>query len=112
MKTKSLVLAIVAFTFAIGAAVASTFAAQNIFVKVRYFSGGPQVCLDTQFQCNELTGGTCQVTIPLQTGSDVASNTGTKKTYKATCATVLHSSSSEIYSATIPQADRPFELIP
>jgi len=64
MKSKNLLLATAAFLFAIGGAVAFSFAPQNVFVKARLVQNGPIRCVDTGKQCEATGTSVCQVQIP------------------------------------------------
>jgi hypothetical protein len=75
MKTKNLLLGLIAFVFAVGSAFASLLAPANIWVKARLTSGGSITCVDTQVTCANSGAVRCTVTVPVQQGSGVTSST-------------------------------------
>jgi len=64
MKSRNLVLASAAFVFAIGGAIASSFALTPVYVKARLVSGGAITCVNTQKQCDIAGTQACQVQVP------------------------------------------------
>jgi len=112
MKTRNLVLASAAFVFAIGGAIASSFALTPVYVKARLVSGGAITCVNTQKQCDIAGTQICQVQLTqTKTGSlGTASTSGTFKTYSdaADCETILHDAQFVNQVSTV----QVYELVP
>jgi len=94
MKTKNVFLAIVAFTFAVGSAFASMFAASTVYVWGKETSGSVASCIATNKVCTQTTDTSkiCQVSFSTtNAGTQIASSTGTLKTFNASgCSVVLY----------------------
>jgi len=103
MKSKNLLLAMAAFMFAIGSAVAFSFLPQNVFVKARLVQNGPIKCVDTGKQCEATGLDICKVQIPTSVngGSQTAQSTGPRFTYKSDCATILKNINSDLQVSTV-----------
>jgi len=93
MKKKNLILAAAAFCFAVGGAIASSFALEDVYVHARLTAGGAIQCINTGVPCDESGAGICSVQVtttkPSTGGSQIATTTGTFKTYKVGCPTVI-----------------------
>jgi len=93
MKKKNLILAAAAFCFAVGGAIASSFALEDVYVHARQTAGGAIQCINTGVQCDAAGTGICKVQVtttkPSTGGSQTATTTGTFKTYKVGCPEVL-----------------------
>jgi hypothetical protein len=98
MKTKNLILGLVALTFAIGSAFTSSKMVSNMYVKAytsqANFQEGIISCVNTGQTCEDVTSVPnvrCGVTIPLQSSTTVV----TDKTYKnSNCTTQVKETSS------------------
>jgi len=115
MKTKNLSLAVIAFTFAIGSAFASMFAASDIIVKGRAVNDpdSPIVCYNTHKQCEATGNATCQVTVTLSGGGTQLASTSssTAGTYQADCTTILKTQTTASQTDAIV-GSRPAVLVP
>lgn len=113
---KNLALAMIAFVFAVGSAVASkTFVdPEFVFVHAQFGdTSAPIICLNTQVKCTQSTSNVCQVTVNLVGGgTGVASSNGTNKTYQTGCTTILGNPSFAGLTSPITQANGPDRLTP
>jgi len=109
MKSRNLVVAAAAFLVAIGGAVASTFAPQNIWVKARLTSGGNITCVNTSQNCEASGSNVCQVRVNLTPGGTaIAKTTGPFRTYTASdCETLLKNTNDAVQISSVSV----FELI-
>jgi hypothetical protein len=83
MKTKNLLLGLIAFVFAIGSAFASLLAPAEIWVKARRTCAGIISCVNTEVTCANAGAVRCKVQLPVQQG-----NNTTSKTYKNSSCTL------------------------
>jgi len=115
MKTKNVLLATLAFVFAVGSAFASLFTARDIFVKAKLSSapGAPTQCINAQVKCDDSGSSTCTVNIQLRSGANAqASTTGPVYTFDATpCVTLLDNTSVTAVNSPLAGDDRPVSLV-
>jgi len=103
MKSRNFVLASAAFVFAIGGAIASAFAPQNVWVKARLIQNGPIRCVNTAVQCDASGTNTCLVHVPTSStgGTTAASTSGTFKTYtNSECTIVIANTNADDHLST------------
>jgi len=90
---KEILLATIAFAFAISGAFASMFAQETIYVYGKRTAGGAAQCIQMNQTCeNQPTSTICQVVVNVQApgvGTRVPTTTGTFKTFKSGCVNVL-----------------------
>jgi len=92
MKTKNLLLAIIAFTFAVGGAFASMLADVPVYVWAKETADEDPSCIETDARCDAVTSTSlCQLSINVDRpgANQSVTSTGTLKTFKAGCTEVL-----------------------
>jgi len=116
MKTKNLIMAALAFTFAIGGAFASMFSDEDVYVKAKTSAAGSPKCIKTTGRCDDTGANLCQILVPVSHGtSPVAANTtasGTSfKTFRGTACTIaIHDTGGEVQNVTPEETI--YELLP
>ena len=108
---RNFVLAGSAFCIALSSVFASSFALEDVYVHARLTAGGAMHCINTGVQCDDAGSGICKVQVtttkPSTGGSQIARTTGTFKTYKVGCPSVLRSSGELLISSIVV-----YELVP
>jgi len=105
MKIKNVVMAAIAFTFAIGGAFASMFAPETIYVKARRTANGVVQCIQTNKQCEATGTSPCTISISTSSGTQVANSDGTAGTgsylvYKVGCVNTLRNNNADPQTVT------------
>ena len=114
---KNVALAMIAFVFAVGSAVASKMmVSEHVWVHAQFGNlSSPVVCIDTGVSCTQSTTGICTVRVNLATTpptQGVASTTGANKTYREGCTEILGNPSDIDQTSEISGDDRPMRLVP
>jgi hypothetical protein len=108
MKTKNVVLALFAFTLAIGGAFASMFAPEAVWVRAKLTSTGAARCIQTTAECDHAGAFICTVTVPTTAVGDVETVTTDGSSgfiaYRAGCLVALNNANSNPISANPSQA--------
>lgn len=103
MKTKNVMLGIIAVVFAVGSAFASFLSPSAIRVKARVVENGVITCVNTQAICNDPGNFVCKVTLAVEEGPST-----TTKTYKdASCTVPLTNTTANAVLST----EEVFELV-
>jgi len=108
MKNKNVVLAAVAFLFAIGSAFASMVASTDVWVKAKLSSapGAPTQCINTRAKCESTGTIACTVRVQTQSGNELASSNGPKYTFSNnTCSIVLFNTTSDEITSQFQSGD-------
>lgn len=86
MKTKRIVMGLLAFTIAIGSSFASLTPAQNAWIKISLLGTNYFLCVDSGFQCNDSGPVTCNIEV-----ATISGLVSVSAKRPLSCGTVLHS---------------------
>jgi hypothetical protein len=109
MKIKNFLMALVAFTFAIGASFASMLTDEDVYIYGQPDEFSAAQCIRTTGQCDNAGTNVCRVRILQDIDNTLGTSTTTSSTFKTyrgtTCASLLSDTGGELQDVIAPDTD-------